>query len=147
MPDCFLSQLDVVVDPRAMFETYLYVSGTTGTLTRHLEELAGFVSSRYGGTSHLDIACNDGTLMEAFSKLDYTVKGVDPARNLRDVTRAKQLDVEVAFWNDQIKLDRQYDVITATNVFVHVDDVHGFLRTSAPLAGGRRVDGDRSDLP
>ncbi len=82
--DCFLSQLDVVVDPRDMFDNYLYVSGTTDTLTRHLQELAAHVAGRYGGRSHLDIACNDGTLLDAFRSVGYTVKGVDPARNLRE---------------------------------------------------------------
>ncbi len=38
--------------------------------------------------------------------------------------------MEIAYWNDDIRLEHRFDVITATNVFAHIDDVHGFLRTA-----------------
>src|SRR5215471_13782767 len=64
---CFHSQLSVVVEPDLMFRHYLYVSGTSRTLREHFTGLAsealGWAGTRPGRV--LDLACNDGTLLEA----------------------------------------------------------------------------------
>lgn len=127
---CFHSQLTVVVDPRLLFTHYLYVSGTTDTLRGHFQRLAKDVLSRIDRQRPrvLDIACNDGTLLECFREAGATVAGVDPAINLREVTSEKGIDVTPEFWSEEIAAAMDpVDVICGTNVFAHVDDVRGFL--------------------
>jgi SAM-dependent methyltransferase len=129
--NCFHSQLSVVVDPDLMYKNYLYVSGTTSTFRKHTKELAQDAVKRFGrkNLSVLDIACNDGTQLEFFRQIGCKVKGIDPAQNLREITKKKHIPVKVAYWNIDIakKIKNQYDIITATNVFAHVDDIENFL--------------------
>ncbi len=130
---CFHSQLSVVIDPKMMFEQYLYVSSTSKTFREHCAALAADAVFRAGRENlHvLDIACNDGLLLNCFRNLGCLVQGVDPSVNLRELTVEKGIPVEVDYWSEEvaerIKGDG-FDIITATNVFAHVDDVAGFLK-------------------
>lgn len=138
---CYHSQLSAVVDPPAMFDNYLYVSGTTETFRNHTKELAKEAvavitdiekdrprASRLKGIySVLDIACNDGTQLEQFRDLGCGVYGVDPAKNLRAITEEKKIDVLVDYFGKDTDIGRRFDIITGTNVFAHVDDAQGFL--------------------
>lgn len=135
---CWHSQLSHVVPPDEMFRNYLYVSGTTKTLKDHFEELAyrttaGHSLDTGGGRSYrdfrvLDIACNDGTLLEQFRKVGCRVFGVDPAENLRDLTRRKEIPVIVDYWSMRLAETMEpFDIITAVNVAAHVDDFADFL--------------------
>ena len=139
--DCFHSQLSVVVDPPLMFKHYLYVSGTTETFRNHCLSLAGDAVAKFmevwtGHTESprvLDIACNDGTLLGYFKDMGCVVQGVDPAENLRELTEEKGIPVEVGYWGESIaqrfiNRDQEFDIITGTNVFAHVDDTAGFLK-------------------
>jgi SAM-dependent methyltransferase len=87
-----------------------------------------------------------GTLLTCFRNLDCRVCGVDPAENLRAFTQEKDIPVLVDYWGKGIVdkvlnfLDSTFkvpadkekqikaDIITATNVFAHVDDAEGFLQ-------------------
>jgi SAM-dependent methyltransferase len=127
---CCHSQLSVVVNPNLMFKDYLYVSGTTRTLREHFANLAreaiGWVQPRPRRV--LDLACNDGTLLEAFRDEDCEVQGVDPARNLVALAAGKGLDVIEGFWPQaKPSIQSSFDLITAANVLAHVADPKAFL--------------------
>lgn len=132
--NCFHSQLSVVVNPDDMFLDYLYVSGTTQTFRNHCKNLAKDAVRRFPKKSLdvLDIACNDGTQLEYFRELGCSVQGVDPAVNLRSITKKKKISVAVEYWTPRVakKLNKKYSIITGTNVFAHVDDLDEFLKAS-----------------
>lgn len=129
--DCFHSQLSIVVEPSLMFKHYLYVSGTTHTFRDHCKVLAEDAVRRTVLICPrvLDIACNDGTLLGYFRDIGCKVQGVDPAENLREITKEKDIPVEVGYWSTGMakQLGETYDIITGTNVFAHVDDSGAFL--------------------
>src|SRR6185503_10078214 len=131
---CYHSQLSVVVDPDTMFRNYLYVSGTTDTFRNHQKALAQDAITRI--KTHmpyvLDIACNDGSQLEYFRDLNCKVLGVDPAKNLRKISKKKKIPVLVEYWTQQVakSVKKQFDIITGTNVFAHVDDLDEFLRAT-----------------
>lgn len=140
--DCFHSQLSIVVDPPLMFKNYLYVSGTTKTFRNHCKELATDAVNYWNSRNPflmldawvppkvLDIACNDGTLLGFFEELGCPVQGVDPAENLREITKKKGIPVEVIYWASgasYVLKDQKFDIITGTNVFAHVDDIGNYL--------------------
>lgn len=134
-PACGLSQLTRVVHPDRMFKNYLYVSSTTATFREHCKELAA-TSSRVAGAKPgdlvLDIASNDGCLLSQFQDLGMLVVGVDPAENLAAEANASGIRTLNAYWSPSIATDLAARfgnpvVITATNVFAHVDDVHTFV--------------------
>jgi SAM-dependent methyltransferase len=148
--DCYHSQLSVAVSPDLMFENYLYVTGVSRTMRGHLRALAeralfGEAAPPQPGrrVRVLEIASNDGTLLECFRDFGCEVFGVDPARNLRAMTEAKGIDVLVDYWGPAAaaKLGARFDLIVACNVFAHVPDQAEFLAACdrALTPGGRVV--------
>jgi SAM-dependent methyltransferase len=130
---CFHSQLSVVVEPDRMFRHYLYVSGTSRTLREHFagfaREVLHWVSPRPRRV--LDLACNDGTLLEAFDREGCATCGVDPAGNLVALAREKGLAVIEGYWPQvRSQVRGSFDLITAANVLAHVADPRGFLEAA-----------------
>jgi len=140
---CYHSQLSVVVDPDEMFKHYLYVSGTTDTLQIYFERFAHSVlyEMRSNGLSEqgnvLDIACNDGTQLESFQRMGWSTYGIDPAKNLYEISSKKGFTKVICdYFNDDSasKLGAKMDVIIAQNVFAHTDDVHSFLQNCKSIS-------------
>lgn len=131
--ECSYSQLSELVDPTLLFEDYLYVSGTSQTLKDHFAALARDCAGRIRGSNRptvLSIGCNDATDLQAFQEIGFSVLGCDPAENLRPLSSAKGIEVEVAYWNEEValRLDRKFDVILGCNVLAHNYDPVGFLK-------------------
>lgn len=133
--DCGLSQLTKVVSPDLMFRHYLYASSTTQTMRDHFAELA-LTASRAAkapaGALAIDVASNDGCLLDAFQKAGLRAVGVDPAENLAAEANAKGLKTVCAYWDAETaarvaKEHGRARVITACNVFAHADDLKGFM--------------------
>jgi dTDP-4-dehydrorhamnose reductase/SAM-dependent methyltransferase len=136
---CFHSQLSVVVNPEKMFSYYTYRSAINGGYVKHCREMAKQLKTRYGLTQDsfiIDIASNDGTLLKEFrDEIGLRVLGVDPASNLASIAEADGIETVNDFWDEYTGADivdkyGHADIITATNVFAHVDDVVGFLATA-----------------
>ncbi|MDB4335299.1 class I SAM-dependent methyltransferase [bacterium] len=125
--DCYHTQLPVSVDPKAMFDHYLYVTGTSQTLRDYCDWFAKFVTDRENlqNGNILDIACNDGTQLDSFRKLGWKTFGVDPAKNLFDIALEKGHMVRNAYWPISYP---QMDVITAQNVCAHTPNPLEFLQ-------------------
>ena len=132
---CGHVQLTEIVPPEAMFEDYLYVSSASDTLKAHLYDLSDIIVARYRPQSNdlvVDIGCNDGTLLSGFSRHGVRVLGVDPAANLAELTRLNGIDRYVGFFNAasaQAILQKwgHAKIITATNTFPHIPDLHDFI--------------------
>lgn len=133
--ECGHVQLTERVPPALMFEDYLYVSGISETLSRHLAGLADAVTAwlRPGsGDLVVDVGCNDGTLLSGFRRNGMRVLGVDPARNLASLAAERGVPVETAFFTEQtarsiVERHGSARVITATNVFPHIPALDDFM--------------------
>ena len=134
---CALSQLSVLVDPELLFAHYTYRSSVNKGYILHCRKMAQELKGRLGlGPDELvvDIAGNDGALLGEFkSELGVAVVNVDPAQNLGELATARGIPTISKFWSMQVaqELVERYGrpkLITATNVFAHVDDVRAFLR-------------------
>jgi len=134
--DCHHVQLLDVVDPRILFENYVYVSGTSPVFVKHFEDYAAFVVKRFTpkpGSLVFDIGSNDGTLLRAFKNAGYSVLGVDPAKDIAAKASAEGIETITGFFSpamaQEIRTDRgPASVITANNVFAHIDDLAGVLK-------------------
>jgi SAM-dependent methyltransferase len=132
--DCSHVQLTEFVPPAAMFEDYLYLSSASSTLTSHLHGLSDVIVDRYRPRPSdlvIDIGCNDGTLLEGFSRHGVRTLGVDPARNLAELSRNGS-ERYVGFFNSRSadEITERWGhaaVITATNTFPHIPDLHDFV--------------------
>ncbi len=132
--DCSLSQLSIVVDPAVMFRDYCYRSSISQTFIKHCDELAAAAKQACPAAKNqlvVDIASNDGTLLQAFKKKGHSVLGVDPARNLAQIAEAAGVPTVAEFWSSSLaqslaEKHGRASIITATNVFAHVDRVDDF---------------------
>src|ERR1039457_1831247 len=84
--NCNHYQLNETIDPEVLFRHYLYVAGTSPVNVEHFRKYAVDMVERFdlkaGMSNILDIASNDGTLLQQFKDLGMSVLGIDPARNL-----------------------------------------------------------------
>jgi SAM-dependent methyltransferase len=133
--DCYHLQLLDVIDPAVLFENYVYVSGTSPIFIKHFEDYVAFVVDKYApevGSLVLDIGSNDGTLLRAFNKFGYKVLGVDPAREIAAQASEDGIETIAGFFSSAMAGDirSRYgaaSVISANNVFAHIDDLGGVL--------------------
>jgi len=134
--DCSLSQLSVVVNPEILFRDYFYMSSISNTFRIHCSAIAHDLKDVMNlGSADLvvDIASNDGCLLQEFKKLEIKTLGVEPAVNLAKLANSNGIETLNRFWDKDsaIKIANEYGgakVITAFNVLAHVDDVHGFVQ-------------------
>jgi len=134
--DCTHLQLSVSVDPNLLFKNYLYVSGTTQTLRDYFEKFVNLVQTYipYKGPYRvLDIACNDGSQLNAFKSQGHHTYGIDPAENLHILSSANHTVVCDYFSKeslDNLKVDT-FDIIIGQNVFAHNSYPKEFLELCA----------------
>lgn len=131
--DCTHLQLTHGVNPDLLFKNYLYVSGTTQTLRDYFDKFVQIVIDTMpvkGQYKVLDIACNDGSQLDAFKNKGHQTYGIDPAENLHELSSANHT-VICDYFNEEsvarLGADR-YDVIVAQNVFAHNTYPKEFLR-------------------
>jgi SAM-dependent methyltransferase len=133
-PKCSLAQLDYTVPRETLFgDDYPYETGCNKDGIRHFAELAKTTLDRYNLKSSdliVDIGSNDGTLLSHFHNIGCRVTGVEPVKTIAERAKVK---TECGFWSYEmaVYLEACYGkakVITATNVFAHVDDLHEFIK-------------------
>jgi SAM-dependent methyltransferase len=121
---CGNLQLSHVIDPRVMFENYLYVSSTSKVFRDHFINFANTVNPNF----IIDIGSNDGILLKPFKDRGIRVLGVDPAVEIAKKATEEGIPTIPEFFDTRIsnlivKEYGQADLITATNVFAHIDDL------------------------
>ena len=131
-PNCKLVQLGVVVPPELMFKNYVYLSSTTDTFRKHFTKMAEDISNYYNLSENslaVDIGSNDGLLLKGFQKMKVQTIGVEPATNVSRISEQNGVETINDFFNKNVVeeiINRKghADVITATNVFAHIDNIH-----------------------
>lgn len=136
--ECNHLQLTHIVDPRIIYQNYSYVSGTSQTYLEYMDWFARWCreySDCYYGHV-LDIGCNDGSQLDAFRQIGFTTHGVDPAKNLYEISREKKHKVVCGFWNEEsvkkLKHDK-FDIVVSQNAFAHIPDPLTYLELLLPL--------------
>ena len=134
--DCYHLQLSHIVNPDLMFKNYLYVSGTSQTLKDYFdffskETLKYFPDAK----TVLDIACNDGSQLDSFKKLNLSTYGVDPAENLYIISKSKGHNIICDYFNSKTinKLNNKFDIITAQNVLAHTKYAYDFIKSCSEI--------------
>ncbi len=133
---CGLAQLGHTVSPEILYRNdYPYESSTTKAGQKHFFKFAQSVTERFHlGTSDLtvDIGSNVGVLLSGFKEAGVRVLGVDPAANIVRLAEKRGIETINEFFNlptaQLIVLEKgKASMITGTNVFAHVDDLHAFM--------------------
>jgi SAM-dependent methyltransferase len=141
-PRCTLVQLRHSVPPEQMFSEYLYFSSYSESMLQHVSALVdGLVAERRLGDAHLavELASNDGYLLQYFRKAGVRVLGIEPAANIARVAMVdRQIPTIAEFFDRQLaatlaQAGHRADVVCALNVLAHVPDLNGFVAGIAEL--------------
>jgi len=131
---CLLVQLPAYVAGEDIFSDYAYFSSYSDSWVAHAKRYAEAMTERLGLTADslvTEVASNDGYLLQHFHAAGIPVLGVEPAANVAEVARAKDIRTEVAFLGPETgrQIAGQYgraDLVAGNNVFAHVPDIRGF---------------------
>jgi len=133
---CGLVQIGYVVPPDALFKDYIYFSATSDLVHKHADYLAKSFQQRFGldeKSRVVEIASNDGTVLQYFRKTGVKTLGVEPAANIAKVSVQAEIETVNDFFNEpaarRIKEEHgPVDIILARHVFAHVPEIHGFVK-------------------
>ena len=132
---CTLAQLGLIVDPAILFPpSYPYTSGTTKILRENFAELSREVDLLYPLKPDqliIDIGSNDGTLLSNFQKNGVSVFGIEPT-NAANLAIQRGIPSMISFFNKSVAEKAVAEqglaqIITATNVFAHIEDIHDIV--------------------
>src|SRR5579859_4658124 len=101
-PSCSLVQLLDVIDPEILFREYIYVTGTSETIAAHNRDYAQTVVERLQLCSSdlvVEIASNDGSLLQCFQRQGVRTLGVEPATNIAEMARAVGIETLNEFFS------------------------------------------------
>ncbi|HEV7239610.1 MAG TPA: class I SAM-dependent methyltransferase [Thermoanaerobaculia bacterium] len=132
---CFLVQLPAVETPERIFRDYAYFSSYSDTWLAHARDYCAAMTARFGLGSRslvVEIASNDGYLLQNFVAAGIPSLGVEPAANVARVAREKGIDTEIAFFGRETaarlaRERRQADLLLGNNVLAHVPDLADFV--------------------
>ncbi len=134
--DCGFFQLSYVVSPEIMFnKDYPYDSSTTKTGREHFTSMAFSISEKYQFAHNslvMDIGSNAGVLLSGFKTKGFKVIGIDPSSRVADIAIKNGIETIIDFFSVEsaskiLETYGQCSIITATNVFAHIDNLDSFV--------------------
>ncbi len=133
---CFLAQLDEFETPDAIFSSYLYFSSFSTSWVEHARKYCEMMIARFGldaKSQVVEIASNDGYLLQHFKARGVPVLGIEPAANIAKVAwEQKQIPSLVKFFGvatarDLVADAKSADLLLGNNVLAHVPDLEDFV--------------------
>jgi len=132
---CFLVQLEEFESGENIFSDYAYFSSYSDSWLKHCEKYCNKMSQRFGlhqNSFVVEVASNDGYLLQYFVKLGIPVLGIEPAANVAKVAIEQGVPTLVQFFGAdlarRLALDgQQADLIAGNNVLAQVPDVNDFV--------------------
>ena len=134
--DCLLVQLEQFEAPDTIFNAdYAYFSSFSDSWVQHARDYADLAISRFrldGSHRVVEIASNDGYLLQWFQRQGIPVLGIEPSANTARAAEAKGIECVTRFFGLQLadelaKQDRAADLLVGNNVLAHVPDILDFV--------------------
>jgi hypothetical protein len=131
---CLLVQLQEFETPADIFSNYAYFSSYSTSWLEHAERFARETVSRFGLGTHsqvIEIASNDGYLLQYFKALGVPVLGIEPAQNVARVAVENGIPTRCVFFDEPMahkiaEEGLQADLLIGINVLAHVPNLHSF---------------------
>jgi SAM-dependent methyltransferase len=132
--NCFLVQLEEFETPQEIFSDYAYFSSYSSSWLDHSRRYAEQMTGRLGldSSSHVvEIASNDGYLLQFFHERQIPVLGIEPAANVAKVALQKGIPTLVEFFGvktaSSLAVESAADLLLGNNVLAHVPDLNDFV--------------------
>ncbi len=132
---CWLVQVDELEKADAIFNAeYTYFSSFSSSWLKHASDYTDYMTERFGYNENslvVEIASNDGYLLQYFKEKNIPVIGVEPTANTAQVAIEKGIENIVDFFGSSLaetKLKSKADLILGNNVLAHVPDINDFVK-------------------
>jgi len=136
--NCYLVQVDEIEKASNIFnDEYTYFSSYSSSWLEHARKYVDMMLNRFDFAQDalvIEIASNDGYLLQYFKNCGLSVLGVDPAANTADAAREKRIDTIVDFFGSDfaerklVAHGNKGDLIVGNNVLAHVPDINDFVK-------------------
>lgn len=134
--ECLLVQLPAYIPAEEIFSDYAYFSSYSDSWVQHAKDFVDGAISRLGLDSDafvVEVASNDGYLLQHVVARGLRALGVEPAANIAEVARGKGIPTETTFLGEETgaaiaEAHGRADLVVANNVFAHVPDIVDFGR-------------------
>src|ERR1700760_4092990 len=132
---CLLVQLEEFVAAEAVFSEYAYFSSYSDSWVAHARDYVAMAVARFGldaGSLVVELASNDGYLLQHVVGRGIPALGIEPAANVAAVAQEKGIETVVEFFGRQLAArlageGRRADLVVANNVMAHVPDLNDFV--------------------
>jgi len=132
---CFLVQLEEYEKPENIFSDYPYFSSFSDSWLKHSEKYCEKMTARFGLSAQslvVEVASNDGYLLQYFVRSGVPVLGIEPAANVAKVAVEKGVPTLVRFFGTELAADlaaegRCADLVLGNNVLAQVPDLNDFV--------------------
>ncbi len=133
--ECFLVQLEEFETPEAIFSDYVYLSSFSQSWVEHARRYVEMITARFDLNEHsqvVEIASNDGYLLQHFIKKKIRALGIEPAANIARIAQGNGIPTHVAFFGAATARalaanGTRADLIVANNVLAHVPGLNDFI--------------------
>jgi hypothetical protein len=133
---CFLVQLEEFISPEEIFSEYAYFSSYADSWVQHAKNYTEMIVARLGLNDHslvVEIASNDGYLLQHMVARNVPVLGIEPAANVAQAALTKDIPTVVKFFGERTARElvaegKQADLLIGNNVLAQVPDLNDFLR-------------------
>jgi SAM-dependent methyltransferase len=132
---CWLVQVDEIEKAENIFnDEYTYFSSFSTSWLAHAKKYTDYMTERFGYNQDslvIEIASNDGYLLQYFKEKNIPVLGIEPTANTAKVAEEKGIESIVDFFGEKIakeKLAGKADLILGNNVLAHVPDINDFVK-------------------
>lgn len=134
-PSCFLVQLQEFQSPEQIFSDYAYFSSLSQTWLNHAKNYTEAMIKRFHlspSSQVIEIASNDGYLLQYFLEQGIPVLGIEPAENVAEVAREKGIPTLAKFFGvktaqELVSQGKQADLLLGNNVLAHVPNLKDFI--------------------
>ncbi len=135
--NCFLVQIAEMETPENIFGCdYAYFSSYSSTWLEHANNFAEKMIQKLALTKAskvIEIASNDGYLLQYFKQYNISILGIEPAKNVAEAAQKKGIDTKIAFFSNSLaqemaKQKIQADLLIANNVLAHVPELNDFVK-------------------
>ena len=134
--ECYLVQLPQLQSPEEIFGDYAYFSSYSELWLKHARDYTELMMERFGFDSNclvMELASNDGYLLQYFKKNSIPVLGIEPAKNVAQVAQDAGIPTIVKFFGVQTARElatgaKYADLLIGNNVLAHVPDLNDFVK-------------------
>ena len=132
---CFLVQLEAYESPENIFGDYAYFSSYSDSWLKHCDNYCATMKSRFGLNAQsfvVEVASNDGYLLQYFVQRNVPVLGIEPAANVAKVAVDKGVPTVTRFFGTEVAGElaaegRCADLVLGNNVLAQVPDLNDFV--------------------